>query len=391
MPVPPPTVLASTTTPVFEVDLNNAFGPVVVGLLLACGLFGASCVQTLMYFIVNPTDELLVKVLVILDLLLCAADIVALSSVNYTDLVLHFGNVATLGDLMYAFLVILAEYGSEASSMAKAEPLLTVSQPQHLKDIWRLNSTYSDPYRLPYTEGVQIDEELDCGGCFCECLDLIRACLMIGPGSIYTRYPGLRIGDCRSHVRKMSLVTVYHRSETKLNSFVNPSATSDATERGVLHANDIFLAVTDLLLAALMAYNLYQSKSASGTRVRSTEKVISTLIAYSIATGALTGAIAMIGFILALADSTSTANQAMYAIIPHMYSNAMLASLNLRQIATKPWRSGNAVELSAMRTNSDRSQSEATQTASTPQNSKILQLSLNDSGTYIGADVAKGH
>ncbi|KAF8835282.1 hypothetical protein BDN67DRAFT_975497 [Paxillus ammoniavirescens] len=90
---------------------------------------------------------------------------------------------------------------------------------------------------------------------------------------------------------------------------------------------------------------------------------------------------AMIGFILAVADPTSTANQAIYAILPHMYSNAMLASLNLRQIATKPWRSNNAVELSGFRANSERSQ--GTQVASTLQSSKVLQISLNESDIHV--------
>ncbi|KAH7886505.1 hypothetical protein F5I97DRAFT_998827 [Phlebopus sp. FC_14] len=260
-----------------------------------------------MYFMINPTDALLVKGLVIANLLLCAADIVALSSVIYTDLVVHFGNVVTLN---------VSGWGSHA------EPLLTtliafLIQSFFLYRVFRLTKNWivvvvSAPFIL----------------------------LTLGLG----------------------LATVGR-------IFNSPTALSDTAERRVLHANDIFLMVTDILLAALMAYSLYQSKSASG--VESTHKVISTLIAYSIATGALTGATAMIGFILVVADSASTANQAVYAIVPHMYSNAMLATLNLRQIITKPWRSGNAVELSTMRINSDRSQSEVAQTTSTARNSKV--------------------
>ncbi|KIJ09225.1 hypothetical protein PAXINDRAFT_172557 [Paxillus involutus ATCC 200175] len=311
---------ATTTIPVYQINLNNIFGPVLVGIFLACGLCGASCVQTLVYFIGDPTDALWVKFLVIVNLLLCGANVVALASVAYTDLIVQFGNITALATLTWG---------------AKAEALLTplivfLIQSFFLYRVFRFTKNWL--------------------------LVVISAPFII-----------VTLGTCLATVGRI---------------FKGPSATNSPVETNVLHANDIFLAVTDLLLAALMAYNLHRSKAISETRIRSTNKVMSTLIVYAIATGALTGAMAMIGFILAVADPSSTANQAIYAILPHMYSNAMLASLNLRQIATKPWRSNNAVELvSGFRANSDRSQ--GTQVASTLQNSKVLQVSLNESDTRV--------
>ncbi|KIJ12424.1 hypothetical protein PAXINDRAFT_171239 [Paxillus involutus ATCC 200175] len=321
MPNFPSAVQAATTTiPVYQINLNNIFDPVLVGIFLACGLCGASCVQTLVYFIGDPTDALWVKFLVIVNLLLCAADVVALASVAYTDLIIKFGNITALATLTWG---------------AKAEALLTplivfLIQSFFLFRVFRFTKNWL--------------------------LVVISAPFII-----------VTLG--------LGLTTVGR-------IFKGPSATNSPVETNVLHANDIFLAVTDLLLAALMAYNLHRSKAISESRIRSTNKVMSTLIVYAIATGALTGAMAMIGFILAVADLSSTANQAIYAILPHMYSNAMLASLNLRQIATKPWSSNNAVELvSGFRANSDRSQ--GTQVASTLQNSRVLQVSLNESDTRV--------
>ncbi|KIJ12416.1 hypothetical protein PAXINDRAFT_101234 [Paxillus involutus ATCC 200175] len=356
MPNFPSAVQAATTTiPVYQINLNNIFGPILVGIFLACGLCGASCVQTLVYFIGDPTDALWVKLLVIVNLLLCGANVVALASVAYTDLIIKFGNITALATPTWG---------------VKAEALLTPLI------VFFIQSFFL--YRVfKFTKNwllvvISVSAFTSFGALSSH----------NGLGSIYNRYSRFGIDDGRPHVRKTLPAWAYHKIEIHSNSFKGPSATNSPVETNVLHANDIFLAVTDLLLAALMAYNLHRSKAISESRIRSTNKVMSTLIVYAIATGALTGAMAMIGFILAVADPSSTANQAIYAILPHMYSNAMLASLNLRQIATKPWRSNNAVELvSGFRANSDRSQ--GTQVASTLQNSKVLQVSLNESDTRV--------
>ncbi|KAF8835281.1 hypothetical protein BDN67DRAFT_1015681 [Paxillus ammoniavirescens] len=223
MPNFPSTVQAATTTiPVSQINLNNIFGPVLVGVLLACGLCGASCVQTLVYFIGDPTDALWVKLLVIVNLLLCAADVVALASVAYTDLIVQFGNIKALATLTWG---------------AKAEALLTPLIVFLIQRVFKFTKNWL--------------------------LVVISAPFII-----------VTLG--------LGLTTVGR-------IFKGPSATSSPVETNVLHANDIFLAVTDLLLAALMAYNLHRSKAISETRIRSTNKVMSTLIVYAIATGALTG------------------------------------------------------------------------------------------------------
>jgi len=83
--------------------------------------------------------------------------------------------------------------------------------------------------------------------------------------------------------------------------------------------------------------------------VAKTNTVIRTLIAYAVGTGMLTGLLALVGLIVRLAAPNTTVNECMYSIIPQMYSNALLANLNLRRIATKLWEEKEVVQLSDLR------------------------------------------
>ncbi|KAF5373372.1 hypothetical protein D9757_009756 [Collybiopsis confluens] len=97
------------------------------------------------------------------------------------------------------------------------------------------------------------------------------------------------------------------------------------------------MAATDFMLAILLVIYLRQKD----TRFQVTGKtptniVVANLITYTVGTGAVTGMIALIGVIVDV-TATPTIGVAIFAAIPHTYSNAMLIILNTRKIIAKPF------------------------------------------------------
>lgn len=269
--------------PALGLDISQTYGAIVIGLLCAYFLYGATCVQTVLVFMNYVKDPMWIKCLVTLNLLLCMGLLSALSSFIYGALVQHFGSVATLSSAYFTWGV-------------RAEPLFT---------------------------SLIIFE--------IQCFFLFRVYKFSGKISLLAL------------VSLFVLVTLGLGLTSAGTVIRSPSQFNTAALKRIELANDIFLAMTDGLLAGLMVFYLHRSRPSQ--TIAATDTVISRLINYAIASGAFTAMAAVLGFILRLAASQTAANQCLYAIIPYLYSNAMLASLNLRQIARRSWGS-KAIEIS---------------------------------------------
>lgn len=153
-----------------------------------------------------------------------------------------------------------------------------------------------------------------------------------------------------------------------------PTVIAASKLKSINLANDVVMAVTDILLAAILVFFLKRSESGVAT----TGLVIKNLIHYTIGTGAFTALLAFTGMVVRLALPNSTANQALYTILPHSYVNALLVTLNLRKIARKPWTpSDGVVELSAFRATGSVTVGNSDSSGVLAQSDKVL---LNDTG-----------
>ncbi|KAF9456358.1 hypothetical protein BDZ94DRAFT_1327036 [Collybia nuda] len=185
--------------PVFNVDLDKSFGPVLVGTFLACWFYGMSVLQTILYFILFPQDQPYVRGLVLLNLVICGALIFALASGSYATLIRHFGNVAHLAIL---------SWGSKASSFLTSIQILMV-QSFFTFRIFRMSQSWI-------------------------------ACAVAAPFVLATAAVGL---------------SSFGRLE------ISSSPGSVASLKNINLATDVMMIFTDLLLAGMLSYYLRREKS----------------------------------------------------------------------------------------------------------------------------------
>ncbi|KAH7920160.1 hypothetical protein BV22DRAFT_820024 [Leucogyrophana mollusca] len=88
----------STTSPPFPTGPN--YGPMYMAMLLCVGLWGVSCMQTFLYFLRYPNDEISLKFLVFSVWLLDTTHQVLVVKGVYTYLVSQFGNYQGLIDIV---------------------------------------------------------------------------------------------------------------------------------------------------------------------------------------------------------------------------------------------------------------------------------------------------
>ncbi|KAG1782229.1 hypothetical protein EV702DRAFT_1041921 [Suillus placidus] len=269
-----------SSQPALGLDISQTYGAIVIGLLCAYFLYGATCVQTVLFFMTCGEDSVWIKCL-------CGQ-----ASFVYGALVQHFGSLAALSSAYLTWL-----------NRSSQSLIIFGIQGFFLFRVYK---------------------------------SLVSSFVLVTLVTVFSWHyqSGLGLTSAGTVIR-------------------SPAQFNVAALKRVELVNDVFLVVTDGLLAGLMVFYLHRSRPSQ--TMAATETVISTLINYAIASGAFTATAAVLGFILRLAAPQTAANQCLYAIIPHIsiqrqltnlvYSNAMLASLNLRQVATRPWRS-KAIELS---------------------------------------------
>ncbi|KAI5121948.1 hypothetical protein M0805_002019 [Coniferiporia weirii] len=113
----------------------------------------------------------------------------------------------------------------------------------------------------------------------------------------------------------------YFAMEYKLTEFGQLTITNNI-ERAAL----AMIVVTDVAIASVLVYLLYSSRSG----FRRTDTVINRLIVYTVNTGLITALCAVAALITSLACPTTFLPDLFLFMIPKLYVNSMLASLNSR-------------------------------------------------------------
>ncbi|EJD00231.1 uncharacterized protein FOMMEDRAFT_148494 [Fomitiporia mediterranea MF3/22] len=111
-----------------------------------------------------------------------------------------------------------------------------------------------------------------------------------------------------------------------------------ATLQGLIIALNTLITLVDTVIALTLVVLLRRQRS----RCKATESVVKRLIMYSISTGLITGLWSLIGLAGAIALPTSNLDAFVDLVLPRLYVNCMLASLNARENLRSELASGSA-------------------------------------------------
>ncbi|OBZ74336.1 hypothetical protein A0H81_05763 [Grifola frondosa] len=90
------------SSPIFEVNLSDSMGSMLVGQFLACVLWGINCVQLFWYFSIYAADSISMKTLVICLWIMDTLDHILMLQGIWNPLIAHWGNPVELTKLLPA-------------------------------------------------------------------------------------------------------------------------------------------------------------------------------------------------------------------------------------------------------------------------------------------------
>ncbi|KZS95668.1 hypothetical protein SISNIDRAFT_452320 [Sistotremastrum niveocremeum HHB9708] len=96
--------MATPAAPIHLV-LDNTFGALLIGVLISAALWGVTCIQTFIYYMTYPGDELHLKIIVALAWIFDTIHQILICHTAYTYLVTNFGNLEFLGVLVNTLVI----------------------------------------------------------------------------------------------------------------------------------------------------------------------------------------------------------------------------------------------------------------------------------------------
>ncbi|KAJ7139644.1 hypothetical protein C8R44DRAFT_765035 [Mycena epipterygia] len=261
---------ANSSSPVTFVlpALDNTFGAIFIGVIIAAGLWGIGTAQCYWYYTeYHNKDHLALKLLVLFVWILDTVHQALISHVIYNYLVQNFANP------LYLFY---NEWSLDIQSLFETLICFTV-QCFFLLRIWRLSN---GKYILVIIPALPI-----LGG------------FALGLVYVITNFPEKSIPE--AFIR-------FHKYSEGING---------ATAAG------------DILLAVLMVYLLYNSR----TGIKTTDTLVNKLMIYTVNTGVATSLCAILTLATAQAWGKAFIYGAFYFNASRLYINSMMASLNARQ------------------------------------------------------------
>lgn len=257
----------SAAAPVAIPALDNTFGAILIGCIIGAALWGVGTLQLYLYYLNYPEDNLGLKLFVTVTWAFDTVQQALIGHVVYYYLIKNYFNPLSLDNYVWSFNV---------QSLFEALTSFCVQSFFFYRIVRLSNRNYL--------------------------MSGIAAVLILakfGTSLAYTSQ-GFHLHSIRLAFSKLHKIS---------------------------EAIDALAAVTDVVIASMMCWLLFRSRTAFSK----TNRLISRLITYTINTGALTSLCAVVTFITAQTMQTNFVYGTFYFLIARLYVNSMLATLNVRQ------------------------------------------------------------
>ncbi|KAF9441522.1 hypothetical protein P691DRAFT_779782 [Macrolepiota fuliginosa MF-IS2] len=277
--------MAATPLPVVP-SLDNSYGSLFIGMVVAAGLWGIGTAQAYWYYTTYPKDRLDIKLLVSAVWTLDTLHQALISYLVYFYVVTNYFNPAQLNVQIWVFAI---------QSVFEMIPCAIV-QSFFLMRIWRLSN-----------------------------------------GKLYLIVlPGLLI------IAKFVLETIWICFCFRTKSISDAEARFGPLSQGV----NGLAAAGDILLSVTMVQLLYKAR----TGIRQSDNMLGKLMLYTVNTGVITSLWSILTLIVAVRLNKTYIYGAFYFSIGRLYVNTMLATLNARKSIKEKSTNGGALFMTQMST-----------------------------------------
>ncbi|KAF8903475.1 hypothetical protein CPB84DRAFT_1823893 [Gymnopilus junonius] len=273
-------------------SLDNSYGSIYIGMVVAAGLWGIGTAQVYWYFTAYEKDPLALKLVVSSAWVFDTVHQALISYLIYFYVITNYFNPTRLDLQIWVFSV---------QSLFEILPCFIV-QTFFLVRIWRLSNG--------------------------------KFVLVILPASFYLPQILRFVVDSLRYIQGLLIVTkmvlgIGWRYHVWIGLCFRTKSISDAEAR-FGHISEIvngIAAAADILLGATMVCLLYLAR----TGIRQSDNMLAKLMLYTINTGAITSVWSIVTLITAVQLSKTYIYGAFYWCIGRLYVNTMLASLNARK------------------------------------------------------------
>ncbi|KAF8558814.1 hypothetical protein OG21DRAFT_1503766 [Imleria badia] len=260
--------------------LDNSFGALLIGVIVASMLYGCTCIQTWYYYTYYPSDRWYIKLLVAGVLVSDSLHQIAISHAIYTYLVTDFGLFQELGHIVWSLAI------------------------QVFFNVWchcscLVNDTYQEFTTL-----------------FVQCFMVMRIYMLSEKNWLAT---GLAMTMV---IVQFLMVFVYGVKAVHFDTFEQALSL-----KALSMTINVTTAAGDLFISLVLCYFLHGLRSG----FRKSNTLINKLITFSISTGLLTSLCAIASLICISAWPHTFIYMTFYFCIGRLYYNTLLTTLNARK------------------------------------------------------------